>query len=169
MAVHVLGFAPSGELAWLEEAANPRGGAAWTLRVSNLVNDREVAARTYRTDQPGAQAFCAQHGQDAGALLNEQGVSGGAFSAFDKTALGGEPLSIGVQPGRGAKQDVVMESPSGSKVLGRVAGAPSPLGFIQSPFEERVAVFVLTHDAPNGRPSLRVLGGRLDKRWMAKQ
>ncbi len=172
MAVHVLGFAPSGELAWLEETPGPRGGAAWSLRVSNLVNDREVAARTYRTDRPGAEAFCAQHRDDAGALLNEQGVSGGAFSAFDKTALGGGPITVGVHPGpdrRGLRKDVVMEGPAGSKVLGRVTGAPSALGFIQSPFEERVAVFVLTHDAPSGHPNLRVLGGRLDKRWIAKE
>ena len=172
MAVHVLGFAPSGELAWLEETPGPRGGAAWNLRVSNLANDREVAARAYRTDRPGAQAFCARYREDAGAFLTEQGVSGGAFSAFDKTAIGGEPISIGVQSGKGSAKEIVMEGPSGSKVLGRVpgtAGTPSALGFIQSPFEERVAVFVLTHGTPNGHPSLRVLGGRLDKRWMAKE
>jgi len=43
--VHVLGFSPSGELAWLAAAAGEGGGTLWTLHVTNLVNVREVAVR----------------------------------------------------------------------------------------------------------------------------
>ena len=98
LTVHVLGFAPSGELAWLEATAGEGGGTTWTLRVNNLVNDRELAVRTYLTDRQGAEAFCAQHRAAAGELLSERGVSVGAFSAFDKPTIDGAPLTVLIQP-----------------------------------------------------------------------
>ena len=168
LTVHVLGFAPSGELAWLEATAGEGGGTTWTLHVNNLVNDCELAVRTYRTGRPGAEAFCAQHRAAAGVLLSERGVSVGAFSAFDKPTIDGAPLTVLIQPGN----QVVMQGPSGTKVLGRLraaAGTAKPLGFIRSPFEERVAVFVSIKHAATGRQGLRVLGGRLDKRWLAQR
>jgi hypothetical protein len=171
LTVHVLGFAPSGELAWLEGRGAPDGPTAWSMHVSNLVNDREVAARSYRAVGPTADAFCAEHRADAGALLSEYGVTGGEVVTFDKPTIDGTPVSVLIQGGSSGKQ-IVMEGPAGKKVLGRVpAGAVSakPLGFIRSPFEERVAVLVMVKDGASGRPGLRVLGGRLDKRWMPRQ
>jgi hypothetical protein len=171
LTVHVLGFAPSGELAWLEGRDGPAGGTVWTMHVSNLVNDREVAARTYRTEGPTTAAFCAQHRTDAGTLLSERGVTAGQFSAFDKATVDGGPLSVLIQPASKSKE-IVMQAPAGSKVLGRLApnaGAAKTLGFIRSPFEERVAVLVLVKEAQSGRPGLRVLGGRLDKGWLRRQ
>jgi len=170
--VHVLGFAPSGELAWLAATAGPGGGTLWSLHVTNLVNDREVAARTYRTAASGADAFCAEHRADAGLLLAERGVSGGDVGAFDKLAPEGEPLKVSIQRGPSSANDVVMAGALGTKVLGRLpvtAGQARTLGLIRSPFEERVAVLVLITDGKTGRPAVRVLGGRLDKRWMARQ
>lgn len=170
--VHVLGFAPSGELAWLAATAGEGGGTLWTLHVTNLVNDREVAARTYRTAAAGPEAFCAEHRADAGLLLADRGVSGGEVATFDKAAPDGEPLKVSIQRGASSVSDVVMAGALGTKVLGRVpatAGEARTLGFIRSPFEERVAVLVLITDARTGRPAVRVLGGRLDKRWMARR
>jgi hypothetical protein len=172
LAVHVLGFAPSGELAWLEEAPGQGGATVWTLHVSNLVDDHEIAVRTYRTTRPNAEAFCAQHRADAGTLLGERGVSAGAFSAFDNPTIDGAPLRVLVQPAASSGSEVVMQGPLGTKVLGRLssaAGATKALGFIRSPFEERVAVLVLIESPATGRPRLRVLGGRLDKRWLAQR
>jgi hypothetical protein len=58
-----------------------------------------------------------------------------------------------------------MEGSPGTKVLGRIrAGAAKALGFIRSPFEDRVAVLLLIRD-PGTPPALRVLGARLDKHW----
>jgi hypothetical protein len=171
LTVHVLGFAPSGELAWLEQTIG-QGGAVWTLRVSNLVNDRELAARTYRTVRRSPDAFCAQYRDDAGALLSERGVSGREFVAFDQPTIDGTPLSVLIQPGPSSGNQVVMQGPSGIKVLGRLPAAArgaKALGFIRSPFEERVAVMLLTRNAATHQPELRVLGGRLDKRWLPKQ
>jgi hypothetical protein len=171
LTVHVLGFAPSGELAWLEGRGGPAGATAWSMHVSNLVNDREIAARSYRAVGPTAEAFCAEHRTDAGALLSEHGVTGGEITAFDKPTIDGAPVSVLIQAGSSGKQ-IVMQGPAGTKVIGRVpagAGAAKPLGFIRSPFEERVAVLVLVKDAASGRSGLRVLGGRLDKRWMPRQ
>jgi hypothetical protein len=77
-----------------------------------------------------------------------------------------------IQPGPSSGSQVVMQGPAGTKVLGRLpaaAGAAKALGFIRSPFEERVAVFVSSKRAPSGRLELRVLGGRLDKRWLAQR
>lgn len=170
--VHVLGFAPSGELAWLAATAGEGGGTLWTLHVTNLVNDREVAARTYRTAGPGPDAFCAEHRADAGLLLADRGVSGGEVATFDKAAPDGEPLKVSIQRGTSSANDVVMAGALGTKVLGRLpvtAGEARTLGFIRSPFEERVAVLVLITDARTGRAAVRVLGGRLDKRWMARR
>jgi len=170
--VHVLGFAPSGELAWLVATAGQGGGMLWTLHVTNLVNDREVATRTYRTAASGADAFCAEHRADAGLLLAERAVNGGDVAAFDKLAPEGEPLKVSIQRGPSSANDVVMAGALGTKVLGRLpvtAGEARTLGLIRSPFEERVAVLVLITDGKTGRPAVRVLGGRLDKRWMARQ
>jgi hypothetical protein len=172
LAVHVLGFAPSGELAWLEATAGQGGATTWTLHVNNLVNDREVAVRTYRTARPGADAFCAQHRAAAGALLSERAVSVGAFTAFDKPVIDGAPLTVLIQPTPPSGNQVVMQGPAGTKVLGRLraaAGTAKPLGFIRSPFEERVAVFVSIKHAATGRAGLRVFGARLDKRWLAQR
>ena len=171
LTVHVLGFAPSGELAWLEGTAAPAGGTVWTMHVSNLVNDREVAERTYRTPGPGPDAFCAEHRAEAGALLSDRGVSGGEFSAFDKPTIDGAPMNVLIRASSSA-QEIVMQGPPGSKVLGRLPASSGParaLGFIRSPFEERVAVLILVKDGSTGRPRLRVLGGRLDKRWLPPQ
>ncbi|HXJ19194.1 MAG TPA: hypothetical protein VMT03_03100 [Polyangia bacterium] len=172
LTVHVLGFAPSGELAWLEGRAAQGRATVWTMHVDNLVNDREVAVRTYRTAAPTEEAFCAEHRAEAGALLGEHGVTGGDFSAFDKPATGGAAMSVQIQPASSSAKQVVMQGPPGTKVLGRLpAGATEAkaLGFIRSPFEERVAVLVLVKDATGGRPGLRVMGGRLDKRWLPRQ
>ena len=172
LTVHVLGFAPSGELAWLEATAGEGGATTWTLHVNNLVNDRELAVRTYRTDRPGAEAFCAQHRAAAGTLLSERGVSVGTFSAFDKPTIDGAPLTVLIEPAPSSGSQIVMQGPSGTKVLGRLRAAAAtakPLGFIRSPFEERVAVFVSIKHATTGRQALRVLGGRLDKRWLAQR
>ncbi|HLK92888.1 MAG TPA: hypothetical protein VKZ18_23550 [Polyangia bacterium] len=175
LTVHVLGFGPSGELAWLEGRDAPAGATQWTMRVSNLVNDREIATRSWRTALPTTAAFCAEHRADAGALLSERGVAGGQFSAFDKATFDGGPLSVAIQPAAPSSKDgkeIVMQAPSGSKVLGRLAsdaGAATALGFLRSPFEDRVAVLVLVKDAQNGKPGLRVLGGRLDKGWLRRE
>lgn len=178
LTVHVLGFGPSGELAWLEGRDGQAGATVWTMRVSNLVNDREVATRTWRTATATTAAFCAEHRADAGALLSERGVAGGQFSAFDKATLDGGALSVAIQPAASSSQDskaskeIVMQAPSGTKVLGRLApdaGAAKALGFIRSPFEDRVAVLVLVKDAQSGKPGLRVLGGRLDKGWLRRE
>jgi hypothetical protein len=175
LTVHVLGFVPSGELAWLEGRGGPTGATVWTMHVSNLVNDREVTARTYRTDRPTAAAFCAEHGMDAGTLLSTQGVTSGQFSGFDKPTVDGAPLSVQIQPASSSTKstkEIVMQGTRGTKVLGRLAphtGAAKALGFIRSPFEERVAVLVLVKEAASGRPSLQVLGGRLDKGWLRPQ
>ena len=175
LTVHVLGFAPSGELAWLEGRDGPSGATVWTMRVSNLVNDREIAARTWRTGAPTTAAFCAEHRADAGALLSERGVAGGQFSAFDKATVDGAPVSVAIQPGPASSKEskeIVMQAPPETKVLGRLApdaGAAEALGFIRSPFEERIAVLVLVKDAQSGKPGLRVLGGRLDKGWLRRE
>jgi len=172
LTVHVLGFAPSGELAWMEGRSGPGGATVWTMHVSNLVNDREVAARTYRTGGPTAAAFCAEHRAEAGALLSERGVTGGEFTAFDKLSLDGAAVGVTIVPASALSREIVMQGAAGSKVLGRLpasAGEARALGFIRSPFEERVAVLVLTKDAASGRPGLRVLGGRLDKGWLRSQ
>jgi hypothetical protein len=172
LTLHVLGFAPSGELAWLEGRDGPSGATVWTMHVNNLVNDHEVAARTYRTGGPSAAAFCAEHRADAGALLSERGVTGGEFTAFDKPSIDGAPVSVLILPGSSLTREIVMQGPPGTKVLGRLpagAGEAKALGLIRSPFEERVAVLVLIRDAINGRPGLRVLGGRLDKGWLRRQ
>jgi hypothetical protein len=171
LTVHVLGFAPSGELAWLEGRDGPAGATVWTMRVSNLVNDREIAARTYRTAMPTTAAFCAEHRAEVGALLSERGVAGGQFSAFDKATVDGAPVSVAIQPASSQSQEIVMQAAPGSKVLGRLApdlSTAKALGFIRSPFEERIAVLVLVKDATTGKPALRVLGGRLDKGWLRR-
>jgi hypothetical protein len=165
---HVLGFAPSGELAWLTAAPGEGGGTLWTVHVTNLVNDREVVARTYRTASPTPEAFCAEHRAEAGLLLADNAVTGGDFSAFDRAGRDSEPLTVSIDPGK----EIVMHGAQGSKVLGKLpasAGEARTLGFIRSPFEERVAVLVLITDGKTGRPGLRVLGGRLDKRWIARR
>lgn len=175
LTVHVVGFAPSGELAWLERRGDPKGATVWTLHVNNLVNDHEVAARTYKTTAATPDAFCAEHRAEAGALLSEHGVTGGQFSAFDKPVVDGSPMTVMIQPASASApasaRQVVMQGPPGTKVLGKLpAGAAAqPLGVIRSPFEERVAVLVLVKDAASGRSGLRVLGGRLDKRWLPRQ
>ena len=172
LTVHVLGFAPSGELAWLEGRAAEGRATVWTMHVSNLVNDREVAARTYRTAAPTEQAFCAEHRADAGALLSEHGVTGGEVSAFDERTSDGAAMSVQIQPAPPSGKQVVMQGPPGTKVLGRLPAGTAEakaLGFIRSPFEERVAVLVLVKDATSGRSGLRVMGGRLDKRWLPHQ
>lgn len=171
LAIHVLGFAASGQLAWLEATSAPSGETAWTLHVTNLVDDHEVAARTYRTPRASADAFCAQHRAEASQLLADQAVSGAAFSGFDQTTAGGEPLGVVVRRHPSGRAEIVMEGPLGTKVLGRLpksVASARPLGFIRSPFEERVAVLVLAKGGPSGRPTLRVFGGRLDKRWIAR-
>jgi hypothetical protein len=142
------------------------------MHVNNLVNDREVAARTYHTAASTAEAFCAEHRAEAGALLSEHGVSGGDFSAFDKPTTDGAAMSVQIQPASSSAKQVVMQGPPGTKVLGRLPAGiaeAKALGFIRSPFEERVAVLVLFKEASSGRPGLRVLGGRLDKRWLPRQ
>ncbi len=172
LTVHVLGFAPSGELAWLEGRDGPSGSTAWTMHVNNLVNDREVTARSYRTNAATAAAFCAEHRADAGALLSERGVTGGNFGAFDKPSIDGGPVSVLIVPSSSLTREIVMQGSPGTKVLGRLpagAGEAKALGFVRSPFEERVAVLVLVKDATSGRPALRVLGGRLDKGWLRRQ
>ncbi len=170
--LHVLGFAPSGELAWLAAGAAPAGGTLWTLHVTNLVNDREIAARTYHTAGSTPDAFCAEHRVDAGLLLAERGVSSADFSAFDKADVDGGPLTLSIQRASASGEAIVMEGAPGTKVLGRLPASVTEartLGFIRSPFEERVAVLVVTKDAATGRLAARVLGGRLDKRWMARR
>jgi hypothetical protein len=169
LAVHVLGFAASGQLAWLEATTGQSGESVWTLHVTNLVDDRELAARAYRTPQPGADAFCAQHRADAGQLLADQAVSGAAFTAFDKTGADGEPLAVVLRRDASDRTEIVMERPLGTKVLGRLPTSITSartLGFIRSPFEERVAVLVLAKGGPTGGAAVRVFGARLDKRWV---
>lgn len=177
LAVHVLGFAASGQLAWLDAAAGPRGETVWTLHVTNLVDDRELVSRKYRTAAPGADAFCAEHRADAGQLLSDQAVSGGVFAAFDKAAADGEPLDVVLRGDASGRTEIVMEGPLGTKVLGRLPASmasPRTLGFVRSPFEERVAVLVLAESGPvgttrqAGRAAVRVFGGRLDKRWIPR-
>jgi len=174
VAVHVLGFAASGQLAWLESSAGQAGDTLWALHVTNLVDDRELVARTYRTAAPGADAFCAQHRADAGQLLADQAVSGASFTGFDKTAADGEPLEVVLRRDPAGRTEIVMQGAPGTKVLGRLPASiisARALGFIRSPFEERVAVLVLARGgptAPAGRAVVRVLGGRLDKRWVPR-
>ncbi len=170
--LHVLGFAPSGELAWLVATAGQGGDTLWTLHVTNLVTDREIAARTYHTAGSTPEAFCAEHRADAGTLLAQRGVSSADFTAFDTASAAGEPLTLSIQRGSASGEAIVMEGAPGSKVLGRLPASVTEartLGFIRSPFEERVAVLVVTKDAAAGRLAVRVLGGRLDKRWIARR
>jgi len=99
-------------------------------------------------------------------------VTGGEFTAFDKLSLDGAAVGVTIVPASALSREIVMQGAAGSKVLGRLpasAGEARALGFIRSPFEERVAVLVLTKDAASGRPGLRVLGGRLDKGWLRSQ
>jgi hypothetical protein len=169
--IHVLGFAPSGALAWLEATVGQGAATVWTLHVTNLVNDRDLAVRTYRTAAPGPDAFCAQDRNDAAQLLAEEAVSGGAFSAFDGAGPDGDPLSVVTRRGPAAHMEIVMEGRPGTKVLGRLPASITSartLGFIRSPFEERVAVLVLTGGTATQRAAVRVFGGRLDKRWIAR-
>ncbi|MFL5307972.1 MAG: hypothetical protein ACJ8F1_22335 [Polyangia bacterium] len=171
LAVHVLGFAASGELAWLEATPGKGAETVWTLHVTNLVNDRELAAHTYRTAAAGADAFCAEYRADAGQLLADQAVSGAAFTAFDKTAADGEPLDVVLRRDSSARTEIAMEGRLGTKVLGRLPASMTSartLGFLRSPFEERVAVLVLAQTGPTGRATVRVFGGRLDKRWLPR-
>ena len=172
LAVHVLGFAASGELAWLEATPGQAAQTVWTLHVTNLVNDRELAAHTYRTAPSGADAFCAQHRADAGQLLADQAVSGAAFTAFDKTAADGEPLDVVLR--RDPSDPDRDRDARGGWARRCSGGCPTSitsartLGFIRSPFEERVAVLVLAKGGPTGRAAVRVFGGRLDKRWIPR-
>ncbi|HVT09329.1 MAG TPA: hypothetical protein VHO67_17840 [Polyangia bacterium] len=174
VAVHVLGFAASGQLAWLDASAAQSGETVWTLHVTNLVDDRELVARTYRTAAPGADAFCAQHRADAGQVLADQAVSGAAFTGFDKAASDGEPLEVVLRRDPSGRTEIVMQGAPGTKVLGRLPASIASaraLGFIRSPFEERVAVLVLARGGPmvpTGRAAVRVFGGRLDKRWIPR-
>jgi hypothetical protein len=165
LTVHVLGFAPSGELAWLEERGGAAGVGAWTLRVTNLVNDRESAARTYQTKEAGIAAFCRAAQADAGRLLRDHAIGGAGVTAFDAPSIDGGPVRVTVEQSPAGETRIVMHGPAGTKVLGLAAAGARPLGLLQSPFEERVAALILDSDA-GGRPALRVLGGRLDKRWL---
>ncbi len=169
LAVHVLGFAASGQLAWLEATTAQSGASVWTVHVTNLVDDRELAARKFRTARAGADAFCAEHRADAAQLLADQAVSGAAISAFDKTAADGEPLAVALRRDSSDRTEIVIEGPLGTKVLGRLPASIASaraLGFIRSPFEERAAVLVLGKSGPSGGAVVRVFGGRLDKRWL---
>jgi len=167
LVLHVVGFSPSGGIAWLEERAQPTGGAAWQLRVVDLMNDREVAGRTFDVRKSGAAAFCVRHAADAVTLLTERGISVAAFPAFDKPTPDVDPSAVLIRARSDAGSEVVMQGRQGSKVLGKLPAAADvtrALGFLRSSFEARVAVVVASKGS-DGRLVVRVLGGRLDKGW----
>ena len=169
LAVHVLGFSPTGHLAWLEERSKAGGtGATWSLRVADLVNDRELAGKTYQVLRKGAEGLCRPHGADLGVLLSEQQIAAAAFPAFDKPTPAADPTGLVIRAGAASRAEVVLLGRQGSKVLGTISAGSSAaqvLGFLRSPFEARVAAMILVKGTVKDSATLRVFGGRLDRGW----
>ncbi len=178
--VVVLGFSPSGRLAWLEQRTGAADGAAeWTVHVTALANGRSVAAQTYRSSKGGLAALCTRHAREVAALLAANGVTTTGAVTLKQPAVDSDPTGVELRAAKldgtseGGSFDLVLRGSAGTKVIGilsRAEGAapPAVLGFIRSPFERRVAVPVKEEAAgPRGRIETRVqfYGGRLDRGW----
>ena len=178
--VFVLGFSPSGRLAWLEQRTGAADGAAeWTVHVTALANGRSVAAQTYRASKGGLAALCARHAREVASLLAANGVATTGAVALKQPAVDSDPTGVELRAAKldgaseGGTFDLVLRGSAGTKVIGILprgegAAPPAVLGFIRSPFERRVAVPVKEEAAgPRGRIETRVqfYGGRLDRGW----
>ena len=178
--VFVLGFSPSGRLAWLEQRIGAADGAAeWTVHVTALANGRSVATQTYRASKGGLAALCTRHAREVASLLKANGVTTTSAVALKQPAVDSDPTGVELRAAKldggseGGAFDLVLRGSAGSKVIGilpRAEGAapPAVLGFLRSPFERRVAVPVKEEAAgPRGRIETRVqfYGGRLDRGW----
>lgn len=167
LAVYVLGFSPSGRVAWLE--SRPRAsGTSWSLSVVDLVNDRRLASETYQAKRAGIDGLCSAHGAALATLLAEQGITEASFATFDQPKPGTDPSGLDVRSASPARTEVVLRGQHGTKVLGTIASPPEAtrtLGFLRSPFEARVAALVLAKSVKGAGVALHVFGGRLDKGW----
>jgi hypothetical protein len=167
LSLHVLGFSPTGKFAWLENRAH-LAGSPWSLHIQDLVNDHELARRSYPGGKVDPAAFCKRYAAEVSALLAEHGIRNGHFTGFDKPTPNTDPTDLVLRPVADVHVEVVMLGQQGSAVIGKVRAAKERaelLGFLRSPFEARVATMVLTQGPKEGELALQVFGGRLDKGW----
>jgi hypothetical protein len=184
LALFALGFSSSGHFAWLEQrSGSDDGQIAWSLHVSDLVNDRALADRDFRVRRPGLTAFCARHGRDLARLLAENGIDGSTVPALEQPKRGRDPVAAEAHRAGGedgtTSYDVILRGHGGTKRIGSVdqvepasgkeaVGAPRIAGIVRSPFEPRVAVAVTQEAGSTEGPKVTVVkffGGRLDKGW----
>jgi hypothetical protein len=172
LTVFALGFSATGRLAWLEQRSTAGGGVEWTVRVVDLINDRQLAEKTYRSG--AVSTLCTRQGAEVTGLLGENGITAGVDLDLEQpgTDKGKDPTGVELRAATGAPTiDVVLRAAAGEKRIGtlrQAAGtaAPTVLGFLRSPYEARVAVAVVQSVADAKRNlALHFFGGRLDKRW----
>jgi hypothetical protein len=180
LALFALGFSSSGRFAWLEQRRGPDDDQfAWSLHVSDLVNDRALADHDFRVRRPGLTALCARHGRELAHLLAENGIDGSAVPALEQPKRGRDPVAVEARRAEGSGgYDVILRGRAGAKRIGSVETvdaapktAPKIAGIVRSPFEPRVAVAV-TQEAGSTEgtkgatvTTVKFFGGRLDKGW----
>ena len=173
LALFVLGFSSSGRFAWLEQRrGSDDDHVAWSLHVSDLVNDHAVADRDFRVRRPGLTALCARHGRELARLLAENGIDGSTVPALEQPKHGHDPVAVEARRAQGSSgYDVILRGRAGAKRIGsveKIDPAPKIAGIVRSPFEPRVAVAVTqeTASADGAKVTLvKFFGGRLDKGW----
>jgi hypothetical protein len=167
LSLHLLGFSPSGRVAWLEERPQA-AGSQWILQVQDLMTDRSLVHRAFTLPRRGPQDLCANYGEQLAAQLDEQGITPRSYLAFDEPSADADPTGLLLQPASAGGTQIVLQGRAGTKVLG-TTNAPAEqvqaLGFLRSPFESRVIAVVLAQRP--GWLDVQVFGGRLDKGWQA--
>jgi hypothetical protein len=188
LAVFALGFSASGRFAWLEQRRAAGAGAVeWSLHVTDLVDDRALAAQSFTVKRKGLVGLCVRHGRELARALAENGINSRVPSTLEQPEPSKDPVAVEFRRAHAAEatdegpmlNDLILRGRAGSKRIaslpdaqaapgGNTAGAPKVLGIVRSPFERRVAVAV-AHDvvATNGAHStvVQFFGGRLDKGW----
>jgi hypothetical protein len=184
--VFALGFSTAGRFAWLEQRRSTDGARTdWALNVTDLVDDRRVTTQKFTVKRDGLIGLCVRHGRELARVLAENAIDGRAGSTLEQPRPSKDPVAVEfrrarVVPEAGhASHDLILRGHTGSKRIASLEETearpgdspslpPKVLGFMRSPFEQRVAVAVARHvPGPNGDRTTVVefFGGRLDIGW----
>lgn len=167
LGVYILGFSPSGRVAWLEERVQATG-SQWILNIQDLMTDHSLVHRAFTLPRRGPQELCANYGEQLAAQLDEQGIRPRSYPLFDQPSADADPTGLQVQAAAAGGAQIVLQGRAGTKVIGTTKTPGEqvfPLGFLRSPFEPRVIAVVLAQQPDY--LDVHVFGGRLDKGWQA--